>query len=188
MEFKQWLLEYEADIDYDAQNQYANLLPTRRTIVHDIAADLRDDFGKVFSKRMGSGMPQGGGYYYSTKDPISMFNDNQYIYVTVEEPLISFDGNIKKEELSRYLQNAYDKIKSDHEISKKLLNARVSFTRDELSKRTKTVIFNKNGQDYARFTFRFKANVTPGPGYDHNYNNYVNDNDMNRNNHINKGH
>ena len=52
MNFKQWLLEYEDDIDYDISDPHSVKLPTRRTMLHDIGADVRDDFGKIFSKRM----------------------------------------------------------------------------------------------------------------------------------------
>lgn len=163
MNFKKWLLEYEDDLDYDLSDPNSAKFPTRRTVFHDIGADVRDDFGKIFAKRMGSAMPSGGSGYNNTEDPIKTFNDRQYLVIIVEEPFHVTGQHPNDEHIRHIMTNAIHKIQSDREIVKKLAASRCSLYIDR--RKVETKIFKKDEQDFIRFTFRFKMNVTPGDLY-----------------------
>jgi hypothetical protein len=163
MNFKQWLLEYEDDIDYDISDiKHSLKLPTRRTMLHDIGADVRDDFGKIFSKRMGSAMPSKGSSYNSPEDPIKTFNDDQYLVVIKDEPY-SPTVQHPEQHIRHIMTNAIHKIQSDPEINRQLAASRCNLYIDR--RKVETRIFQKDGKDFVRFTFRFKMNSTPGHNY-----------------------
>lgn len=163
MNFKKWLLEYEDDIDYDLSDPNSFKLPTRRTMLHDIGADVRDDFGKIFAKRMGSAMPSGGSRYNSTKDPIQSFNDGQYLVVVKDEPYHPTGLHPDQEHIRHIMTNAIHKIQSNQEINRQLAASRCNMYIDR--RKVETKIFQKDGKDFVRFTFRFKMNATPGHNY-----------------------
>lgn len=164
MNFKKWLLEYEQDVDYDISDPYSAKLPTRRTVFHDIGADVRDDFGKLFAKRMGSAMPSGGPGYSRDEDPIKTFNDRQFLVIVVDEPFHPTGFNPDGEHIRHIMTTAIHKIEANREIVKKLAASRCSFFIDR--RKVETKVIEKDGQDFIRFTFRFKMNVTPGHNYE----------------------
>lgn len=173
MNFKQWLLEYEDDIDYDMSDPYSAKLPTRRTMIHDIGADVRDDFGKIFAKRMGSAMPSKGSSYNNSRDPIKSFNDQQYLVVMKDEPYNPTGLHPEKHHIRDTMTVALNKVLADPKIDRQLAASRCSTYIDRTKVETK--IFQKDGKQFVRFTFRFKMNSTPG----HNYhmNDKINNND-----------
>ena len=163
MNFKKWLLEYEQDIDYDISDPNSAKLPTRRTVFHDIGADVRDDFGRLFAKRMGSAMPSGGATHNHVEDPIKAFNDRQFLVIVVDEPFHPTGLNPDGEHIRHIMTDAIHKIQSNREIVKKLAASRCNFFIDR--RKVETKVIKKDEQDFIRFTFRFKMNVTPGHNY-----------------------
>jgi len=165
LEFKKWFMEYQADLDYDVSDPHSILLPTRRTIVHDIAADIRDDFGKVFAKRMGSGMSHKAVRNYINDDPIKIFNNNQYLIATVELPMPN-TGIAQKDNLRNLMNKARQKVQSDPRVEELIQKGRCKLSDiQDINKNLSSEIINKNGQRYIKFTFRFKMNDTLGPGF-----------------------